>query len=158
MSAQQLTITNPMQPLKFPNGRSTLAVPAERREIVQSQQVAGGGLHRIKVELTRPRGDVARRLRHNPEGGGRKAVAVVAPQRRKPGIETVRSPADIEDPNFGREQPGQSAHQGQKLGLISARDTRLGVDQRGRLNVDMGDLTAGMDTGVGSASCTHLNR
>ena len=100
---------------------------AERREVVQPQQVSRRRRHGIDIQRPRPRRDEACLLRFDAVRRGRQAIDVVPAQRGEPGIETRCRADDVEHPHIGGHEPGEPSHERQELastGAGRARDTR----------------------------------
>jgi hypothetical protein len=82
----------------------------------------------------------------------------VAAQRRESSVETRWRAGDPADPDVGGQQSAQASDQGQKLGLIWPRRSRIGIGQGVDWNVGMGDLPGGMHAGVGAPRRAYPHR
>src|ERR1700755_2929191 len=79
-------------------------------------------------------------------------------QCRESGVETRCGAVDVEDADIVRQEPRETPHQWQELAVPCPRGARLGVRERIGGNVDVGDLTRGVHTGIGTPRRTHLYR
>jgi hypothetical protein len=105
----QIAVTRPVQPLQIANRGGTVAAAAERRKVVQPQQISRHSRHRIYIQGARPGGDVARLLRSHPVGRRRQPIPVVTPQGRESGVETHWRAGDTENPDIGGQQPAETS-------------------------------------------------
>ena len=121
MRHNQVAVARPVEALQVPDGGGAVTVPAERREVVQSQQVSRRDAHSLHIQDTRPGGDVTRLQRLHAVGRRRQPVRVVTPQRRESGVETRRRAGDGEDPDIAGQEPAEAPEQRLEFRLPGAR-------------------------------------
>jgi hypothetical protein len=133
-------------------------MPAERGEIVQSQQRSGRHGHRVDIQWARPRRDETGVLGFGSERGQRQAVGVMAPQCREPGVETRGRPNYPAHPDIGRQEAGKPTNQCGELRFAAAVPSGVCMYEGAAGNVDVRHLAGGVHPGVGTSGCEQAHR
>ena len=80
------------------------------------------------------------------------------PQRREAGVETVWSPDNLADPDVLGKEPGKPADQRRELRFTDPRPPRIGVADRVRGYIDMGNLPDRVNARIGTAGSGESHR
>ena len=128
----------PRQVEQGPDGRRPLALLAERREVPEAEQRLAGRVHRVEVERPGPGQHVAAGQRVDQLGTVGHAVGVAPPGRREARVEALGRLPHRAHPDVGRQDAVEPPQQP--------------VVVHGALReVEVDDLAAGVDAGVGAA-------
>ncbi len=146
---------DPVEGQQRADGCRTVALLAERGEVVSPQQAGGGSVHRGHIERASVEHGVVAPQRVQRRRVITDAVAVVPGQCRESGVEAGRRRRDPMDDDIGREQPAQPQADRLLRRAISPPGER-GI--RLRINVGMRDLAAGMHPGVGATGDGEAHR
>ena len=146
-SARPCARALPAQLPQRADGRRALARAAEGEEVVLAQQGAAGAVHRLDIEGTAVTQHVpAQRVMRGRAVG--EPIAIPAPQGPEAGIELQRDLAGGVHDDVAGQNPREPGHE--RLLGPTVRTPRQGGEDRAR-HVEMADLAAGVDAGVGAA-------
>ena len=124
--------------------RRALAALAERREVVPPEQQRRGLVDRVEIEGAAPRQHVPAGERVDGLRPVGDPVGVAAPHRREAGVEPVGGGDHAAYPDICGEHSVDATTQLRDLDVTEVR-----------LEVDVGDLAAGVHAGVGAARAGH---